>query len=261
MHPHQKPVIYEQPLNERIRMLLRFEAYSEMLRISRGSVGDHLTSACQYLTSTLDILNLIDRVDLRAEILKEIDRISLLLKKWVKYPEVDAYQLEVISNNLQQHYQVLKEVKLSKIHHLRNDELLHAMRQKYAVNGNLSVMEFPELKFWLSRPISLINERFSSWVNSYNYLIEPIDYILDVIRGVGEFKQQSCSNGNYVQNIDIGGTPQLLRVCIDDGLNVFPETSGSKHRISVRFLTINENLSKPITYNAELSFKISVCII
>jgi cell division protein ZapD len=260
MSANIKTVIYEQPLNERIRTLLRFESYTEMLRSATNEIGD-IKYPYQYLTSTLDILNLLDRIDLRAELLKEIDRILLLLKKWMNYPEVDAYRLEVIANNLQKYYQVLKEVKFSKIHHLKNDELLHAMRQKYSVSSNLSVMEFPELAYWLSRPQDFMKERFSSWVSSYNYLIDPISYLLDVIRGVGDFTLKTSTTGTYVHNIDSSGVPQLLRIAIDESINVFPETSGSKHRVSIRFLTAKENSTKPTTFDSELEFKISLCTI
>ena len=65
-------IIYEQPLNERIRTFLRLEFLF-------SQAAQHLHDDSQWgsrntLTSLLDILSIFGRTDLKTEVLKELER-------------------------------------------------------------------------------------------------------------------------------------------------------------------------------------------
>ena len=65
-------VIYEQPLNERVRTFLRLEfLFNEFFsRLEGPSEWDSRNA----LTSLLDILNIFNRTDLKTEVMKELER-------------------------------------------------------------------------------------------------------------------------------------------------------------------------------------------
>src|SRR5690606_35161405 len=82
------PLIYEQPLNERMRTFLRLDyLYNQALY--------HNEKASQWgsraaVASLIDILAILSRGDVRAEVLKEIERHLAQLESFANKPGVDA---------------------------------------------------------------------------------------------------------------------------------------------------------------------------
>ena len=77
LRPVTTTIIYEQPLNERIRAFLRLEFLF-------AQSAQHLRDDSQWgsrctLSSLLDILSIFGRTDLKTEVLKELERHSSTL--------------------------------------------------------------------------------------------------------------------------------------------------------------------------------------
>jgi cell division FtsZ-interacting protein ZapD len=87
-------IIYEQPLNERIRNFLRLEhLFQQAFYTLRGySVWDSRAT----ITGLIDILDILSRSDLKTELLKELERHQAALAKLKDIPGVDREQLESI---------------------------------------------------------------------------------------------------------------------------------------------------------------------
>lgn len=75
-------VIYEQPLNERIRTLLRLEFLFEQANAHtyRHSAWDSRAA----INTLFDIINVFSRADLKTEIMKELERQAVFLENWQK---------------------------------------------------------------------------------------------------------------------------------------------------------------------------------
>ena len=92
------PLIFEQPLNERMRTFLRLDyLYNQALY--------HNEKASQWgsraaMTSLIDILAITTRSDVRSEVLKEIERHLAQLGEFEDRPEVDGGRLRALINNL-----------------------------------------------------------------------------------------------------------------------------------------------------------------
>ena len=80
-------VAYEQPLNERMRMLLRVEFVLRNLHDSLG--GDQVWHHRAVVLHLLDLADLLTRSDLRAEVVKELERLAGILTTMQSAPEVD----------------------------------------------------------------------------------------------------------------------------------------------------------------------------
>jgi cell division protein ZapD len=92
-------IIYEQPLNERIRTFLRLESLF-------AQAAHHLRGTSQWdsrstLNSMLDILSIFGRTDLKTEVLKELDRHAATLARLQLNPDIDKSRLGQILKDLQ----------------------------------------------------------------------------------------------------------------------------------------------------------------
>lgn len=78
-------VIYEQPLNERIRTLLRLEFLFEQ---ANAHTYRHSTWDSRAAINTLfDIIDVFSRADLKTEIMKELERQAVFLEKLAETPK------------------------------------------------------------------------------------------------------------------------------------------------------------------------------
>ena len=65
-------IIYEYPLNERVRTLLRLEDLYDRVHFFLGKTHQHAHHAC--LTGIFEIVEVASRADLKSDLLQELDR-------------------------------------------------------------------------------------------------------------------------------------------------------------------------------------------
>ena len=92
-------LVFEQPLNERMRAFLRIDfLYTQAVfhANSRSQWGSRAA-----VTSILDILAIITRTDTRADVLKELERQTMAFNDYLRRPWVDTDRLQGLVANLQ----------------------------------------------------------------------------------------------------------------------------------------------------------------
>ena len=101
--------IYELPLNERIRTLLRLEFLFQQARYSmRGyTVWDSRAT----ISHILDILSIMSRIDLRMELIKELERLASALLAISSSPGVDPTILEDTLKQIEKYLNTLRSKK------------------------------------------------------------------------------------------------------------------------------------------------------
>src|SRR6202790_2301130 len=96
--PELAPVIYEQPLNERMRTFLRLEfLYTQD---SYHADFPNPWSTRSAVASLLEILAITARGDSRSEVLKELERHVNVLKEYQTKTGVDPSRLKSLMSNL-----------------------------------------------------------------------------------------------------------------------------------------------------------------
>src|SRR6202165_4289801 len=91
--PKAAPIVYEQPLNERMRTFLRLEfLYTQS---SYHSESPNPWSARAAVASLLEILAITARGDSRSEVLKELERHVNVLKEYQSKTGVDPGRLKM----------------------------------------------------------------------------------------------------------------------------------------------------------------------
>src|SRR5688572_4586853 len=237
------PLIFEQPLNERMRTFLRLDyLYNQALYHnekasqwgSRAAVG-----------SLIDILAISTRGDVRADVLKEIERHLQQLEGFGNKAGVDNARLRALVNNLTRLRSALSAAGGSWLQPLRDSEFLAAIKHRSAIPGGTCEFDLPDYFFWLNQDAASRTQAFNEWLALLRPLCDAVAEVLWLTRQNGRARREVAAGGSFAINFDRESQLQLLRICLPHDSGLYPEISGSHHRCSVRFLRWNGLAARP----------------
>lgn len=248
---------YEQPLNERIRTFLRLENLFERATYHTTSNSEH--DAHAFIHTLLEINNLINRGDLKSEVVKELERQSQALKKHSKDPAVDQDRLSILLREQEKRMSELLHSKEQLGQHLKGDILFNNIRQRLSMPGGTCEFDLPIYSYWLNLPVSQRGSVMQAWLTPLQSLANAISLCLETIRGASGPEPKIAINGYYEQTLNGGGQAQLIRVAIDQAQPYYPTISAGKHRFSIRFLEyMPGELSSP-QVQQDVTFGLTIC--
>ncbi len=93
-------VLFEHPLNEKMRTWLRLEFLLQQLYHCPELVD--ISSALPFFRTVSDLLDVLERGDVRTEMLKELERQQQKMLQWDGVPGVDSERVRTLRNNLKQ---------------------------------------------------------------------------------------------------------------------------------------------------------------
>ena len=251
-------ILYEQPLNERIRVFLRLEhLFSQVTYFKNAaSVWDAQAS----ISVLMEILTILDRTDVRSEVLKELDRHISGLSKYIDLPNIDHAQLDLTLSNLHAQLKRIQNLPAKIGSEIRESDLLNSVRQRTVITGGTCGFDIPAYHYWLNQPVQDRVACLTRWVNEMNPLKESIELILTLTRKSAFFDRKIANMGFFQSTLVTQSPCQLLRISLPVECRAYPEVSGNKHRVNVRFLAYTETgRPKQIAYNLE--FDMSSCAI
>jgi len=250
-------IIYEQPLNERIRTFLRIEFLFKRIDpiLQHGNIAQHRDA----LTNLLTILSIFERSDLKQEIIKELERLTSTLSALENKPGVD---MGALNDLLEQLDQILDELHLKKSalgQSLRENEFLSSIRQRSTIAGGSCDFDLPAYHYWLEHSSSdAQKQQLLAWTEQLKSARSAIDIALKLLRSSTGFNEYSAQSGFYQQSLDNGQSHQLIRIKIAKDANCYPEISGGKHRFTVRFMKFDiEQRAKQV--REDIEFSLSCC--
>jgi len=227
-------ITYEHPLSERIRTLLRMEHLFK--QIDHFHQEHSVWDSRMVLHTLFELLDLLSRNDIRTEIIKEIDRSLQTLTPLLTNPNIDNNQLQAIIDKLQQASGGLRKMGGHPGQSLRDEPFLTTIRQRSTIPGGTCDFDLPGYHQWLSQPIELRHPDQQQWINELTPLKHAISLLLDLIRDSTLPKPLIAMKGSYQQQLDTTTAYQMIRIILPTEAPFYAEVSGSKHRISIRFL-------------------------
>jgi cell division protein ZapD len=251
------PLIFEQPLNERMRTFLRLDyLYNQALYHnekasqwgSRAAVG-----------SLIDILAITTRADVRSEVLKEIERHLVQLAEFENKSGVDGGRLRALINNLSRLRSALSAAGAAYLQPLRDSEFLAAIKHRSAIPGGTCEFDLPDFFFWLNQDAGSRTQAFNEWLALLRPLCDAVAEVLWLTRQNGRSRKEVAVGGTFAINFERDTPLQLLRICLPADLGIYPEISGSHHRCSVRFLRWNGLASRPSQAEGDIPFQLVTC--
>jgi cell division protein ZapD len=225
-------VLYEHPLNERIRNYLKLE---QLFAQACTCLSSHLSisnSHQVFFNALFSILDTLERNDIRGDLIKELEKLEQNLVVWSKVPDVDASALE---KNLAETVRLVSHLRTSRPTwmQLKEDKLLSCLKQRFAIQGGSSSFDLPQLHFWLHQDECNIKQEIQQWLNLLSDISSSLAIVLKFIRQRAEFETIEADSGFYQDN---GEGLLLLRIKLAKDAAYYPTISGNKFRYSIRFM-------------------------
>lgn len=256
-NPAQKSIVFEQPLNERIRTFMRIEHLSARCNYcldQTTSWGSHLS-----LPALIELINLISRGDLKQEILKELSRQLNTLDGFAKTEKIDRSKLQDLADT---HEQLISEMSIINgqlLSSTKENEFIKAFSQRASIPGGTCDFDLPAYHFWLAQDVNSRQQALREWVAPLELIQRSISTCLNLIRTSAIHEDCIAEQGFYQRTLDSGQPSQILRVAVDRELGCFPEISAGKHRFSIRFMNQHDLKLNPKQVQLNMKFKLTCC--
>jgi len=244
-------------LNERIRMCMRVETLMKRFHYFEALKGDW--SAYSALLTILELTSLLERGDLKQELMKELERQHGALKALAQHQEIDHSKLDIILSKQKNALDRLHRLDGKLGEHLKRVDFLLGIKQRTSIPGGSCDFDLPQLRFWLNQGHDQRLADLTEWVSPYSELEDVIELILKSIRDSAMAKTVVAENGFYQSPLDTKQPTQLIRISVDADASIYPEISAGKHRYSVRFMRASSSDVLPSQVKENVEFMLSRC--
>lgn len=252
-----KQIIYELPLNEKIRTVLRLEfLFQQTLYCIRGvSIWDTRST----VSGLLEIQSIICRIDLRNELSKELQRQKKSIESLASLPGVN---IDVLQQTIARLNNCLYDLNtaISSCEKEPPNEFLKLIQQRDSIPGGTCDFDMPIYHYWLARPAEERIRTLEGWLNNLDHFQNSINLILKNLRESTTFKVLQAEKGFYQQNLDSKSAYQLIRVAVPEQSDFYVVISGGKHRFNIRFKTPDATF-KPTPREEKTEFSLACCIL
>ena len=230
--------IYELPLNERLRTFMRIEFL--YLRLNNFSNSKDHWQIRTTIHTLLEIYTILARTDVRREVLADLDRYIIQMQRFQSMPDADNEMVTNLLEDLNAIKEKMIQLGTGYLNPLRDDDYISALLHRHTLPGGKAEFDMPRYKFWLEGDSKALNNDLNEWINVIKPICAGIERLMWIIRESSEPIGTVASSGQY--NHQIGKTAQisLIRVFLDN-VNVYPEISGGRHMIAIRFLERNDD--------------------
>ena len=250
-------VIYEQPLNERIRNCLRLEHL--FLAIEAGIEDSSPDRARDTICRMLEVCDFLLRTDIKGELIKELERIFNQVSEFRANPGVSQEALDRTLADIGDTLGQLKPSEHQPGATLRNDELANQIKQRISIPGGTCSFDVPAFHFWLNANTHHRTERLKYWMKDLRVVERAAHTILTLIRETSQPRMVKAINGVYQEQLDGSTQYQLVRIILPREADAFPEISGGKHRFAIRFCTQANSSLRPIQIEHDIDFELRCC--
>lgn len=251
-------IIYEHPLNERIRTLLRLENLFQQSAFHLPNPEPWSSRAT--INSLLDITSILSRADIKSEVIKELERHAATLSKIRVSPGVNAERLKSILDDLANNIDTLYQINSQIGRRLRENDFLNSIMQRNSIPGGSCAFDLPQYHHWLQQPHQRRQKDLERWSGEFAPLASATCLLLSLIRNSTDPSWEHTDSGYFQRALEPQTPVQLIRVGLPSNSTVFPEVSGSKHRFSIRFLEPNEQ-DRPTQTQDDLEFQLTCCLL
>lgn len=256
--PAASDVVFEHPLGERMRLFLRLETL--LLRIAdlrlRGGKPLEATLAAREI---LELSELLARGDVRTELLKELERLEIALRRWDGHREAHGPRLAATLEEIAERRRRLFAVEGRFVDRLRASELLSALRQRHALPGGLNAAEIPAYRLWLALDEAERARDVGRWLDVLAPLRDALATYLRLMRTSSNPSPCRAEGGSYEREL---GSPdpavQLIRLGLAPDLRLYPEISAGRYRLTVRFRAFPDAETRGSLVTSTVEFRLAL---
>ena len=249
-------ILYEYPLNERIRTYLRLEHLFDRLAllVTREHPIDH-----HYALATLfEVMDVAARADLKADVMKDIDRQRQTLAGYRGNPAIAEGVLDAVMRQLDHGFATLNALPGKVGQSLAENDWLMGIRSRIGIPGGTCEFDLPSYFHWQHRAPGLRRADLERWRATLSPLSDALVLLLRLLRDSGSPQKVVAQAGQYQQPLAQGRSYQLLRLAISPALGLIPEISANRLIVSIRFMRQDAE-HRLLASGDDAGFELSLC--
>ena len=248
-------IVYEHPLSERIRTLLRLEDLFERIDYFVGKTNGEEHHVALLLI--FEILEVASRADLKSDLLQELERQKKVLEALRDNPDISEEALENVLWQIDQSSSRLFQASGKVGQEIRENEWLMSIKQRTAIPGGVCEFDLPSYHFWLQQETDLRRHDLQQWLAPFLPTRDAICIVLRLLRESGKTSAQVAQQGVY-QQMMAGRMAQMLRIGLAGDHACVPEISANKYALNIRFTT-QEGMQRPKASERDVEFELTFC--
>ncbi len=248
-------ILYEYPFNERIRTLLRLEDLFERFAffLAQDDAKVHQVA----LNTLFEIAEVTGRTDLKADLIKELDRQRMTLSGYRGNPGIDQGMLEAVLGEIEAVLANLSQMQGKTGQHLIDNEWLSSIRSRAIIPGGTCRFDLPSYFAWQQNPPAQRRQDIVKWVSPLFPLRDAAAIVLKLARESGQASKVMATQGSYQQMLS-GRSFQLMQIRVPPESRMIPEASANKYMLWVRF-TVQDGDLRPRAVDTDIPFQLTLC--
>ena len=227
-------ILYEYPLNERIRTYLRLGhlfGRLEQLTLRDGALDHHFA-----LTTLFEVLEATSRADLKSDVLRDIEKQKKNIASWRGNPAISESTLDAVLAQLQESFDHLSGQRVKPGSDVLAHEWLMSVRSRNAIPGGTCEFDVPVYHAWQQGSAEQRRADLQQWTASLAPLAHAVNLLLRLLRDSGQPQKVIATGGHFQQMLPQGSAFQLLRLSTDEASGLVPEISANRMMVAIRLL-------------------------
>ncbi len=236
-------MIYEFPLHEGVRRLLRVEMLFDQVQAYNQFDSEHCSISA--LSALVDLVEVVSKNNLRLEMIKQLERIQ--------------YKDEIAESQQQEIKALLQDLVFGSARvfdEIKENIFLNVIRQRLKVMGGIGNFDLPSLHHWLRLPHSTRSEHLGYWFDVLRPTKDALDYVLKLIRSIQTNHECGFKQGLFYKTVKFDA--ELIRLDLTDAM-IYPEFSGNKQQISIRLMEQSSPFEPVSQIKEDLMLTIELC--
>jgi len=249
-------MIYEQPLNETIRLCLRLEYLFQEVSayIELESEWDSRVA----LDTILETLSVVERPDLKNKLGQILNQYVATFSHLEKSEDIDKKVLRTTLDQLNKAISIVHSSHSKIGQDLRENEFLSTIQQRRTIPAGTCPFNSPAYHLWLHQPVNIRLKNLELWFESFSSLRNIVDLILKLTRDGALVETQIAKNGFYQTGLDPAIAYQIIGIELAAKEKLYPEISVGRYRLTVHFFELNlKDRARQTSYDVQ--FKLKYC--
>jgi len=248
-------IVYEYPLSERVRTLLRLEHLFERMRhfLAKNDAFEHHAA----LLTLFEILEVASRADLKSDLLQELERQKQVLLSFRNNPEIAEEVLDRVLGNIEQASAALFAMTGRIGQYLRENEWLMSIKQRTGIPGGACEFDLPSYHYWRHRSNEARLADLLAWAAPLYPIRDGTAIVLRLLREGGKTSRHMAQQGTFSQMLG-GKVSQMVRIRLVRDSHYIPEISANKYALNIRFTTFGAD-PRPKPAESDVEFELTFC--
>jgi len=249
-------VLYEYPLNEGIRTMLRLEHLFDRLGqlVPRSEPVDHHFA----LVTMFEIVEVASRADLKSDVLKELERHRAQFEGWRGNPAISEAALDAVIGRIDRAFAGLNDQSGKAGQGLAANDWLMSIKSRIGIPGGTCEFDLPAYHAWQQHSPERRRADLGLWTAGLAPLAQALQVLLGLLRDSGTPQRAVAAGGQFQQSLPAGKSFHLLRVRITADDALVPEITGHRLMVSVRMMRPDtEGRLRPA--GGDPSFEVTLC--